>query len=147
MHPIHLQSAIPLERGGKAAPSEAQLKQAAHEFEASLIEQLLKPMQSDPLFGNSSSGSDGDSFSNGLVEGGMDTVSSMSTQALAQAMANQGGLGIAALIIKKVHAEKSESTDSSTQKLLPLRGSATTLHTLEHQNLLPWSDVRRLPQK
>lgn len=144
MHLLPLHTAIPLSKDKKSQDNGPRLKKAAHEFEATLIEQLLKPMQDDPLFGSSSSQSS-DSLSGGLADGGMDTVTSMSTQALAQAMANRGGLGIAAIIMKEVHAQKANTNVTAPVKLSPLRGSTSTLHSLRDKELLPWSSARELP--
>ncbi len=67
-----------------------QLRQAANGFEASFLQELLKPMSEDAMFG-----------ANGESSGSMGTVSSMAAQALADGIAKDGGLGIA----KRVLAE------------------------------------------
>jgi Rod binding domain-containing protein len=72
------------------------LKPAAHEFEASLMEEIVKPMLKDPLF---SSGTDGQSG-----DGSDQTLMSFGAQALAEAISNRGGFGIANKII--AHFEK-----------------------------------------
>lgn len=69
-----------------------QLRQAANEFEANFLQELLKPLSEDAMFG---SGDDGD------TSGSMGTVSSIAAQALADGIAKDGGLGIA----KRVLAE------------------------------------------
>lgn len=75
--------------GNVASP---QLRRAADEFEASFLQELLKPLSEDPMFG---AGSDG------ATAGSMGTVSSIAAQALADGIARDGGLGIA----KRVLAE------------------------------------------
>lgn len=77
------------EQTGKAASP--QLRQAANQFEASFLQELLKPMTEDSLFGSSS----------GAASGSMGTVRSLAAQALADGIAKNGGLGIA----KRVLAE------------------------------------------
>lgn len=83
------------ERGGV----DPRLAPAAHEFEASLMQELLKPMEHDPLF---SSGGGG-----GLMSGdaGVGTWSSLGAQSLAKAISDAGGLGIATKMISEVEAE------------------------------------------
>lgn len=71
----------------KASPA---LRQAANGFEASFLQELLKPMSEDAMFG-----------ANGESSGSMGTVSGMAAQALADGIARDGGLGIA----KRVLAE------------------------------------------
>jgi Rod binding domain-containing protein len=77
------------------------LAPAAHEFEASLMQELLKPMEKDPLF----SGGEGDG--GGLMSGdaGAGTWSSLGAQSLARAISDAGGLGIATKMISEVEAE------------------------------------------
>ncbi len=76
---------------GANAPS-PKLVRAAHEFEGQMMQQLLKPMMSssDPLTGDEEeSGSGG-------------TLGEFATEALGQALSQQGGLGIANEIIKEL---------------------------------------------
>jgi Rod binding domain-containing protein len=79
-----------------------QLRQAANEFEANFLQELLKPLSDDAMFG---SGDDGD------TSGSMGTISSIAAQALADGIAKDGGLGIA----KRVLAELTpvEAAESS----------------------------------
>lgn len=79
------------------------LVSAAHEFEASLIQEFLKPLQQDPLFApDSADGSDPlgnlDSGS-GDDQGSSEVLMSMGSEALAQAISERGGFGIAAQIL------------------------------------------------
>jgi flagellar protein FlgJ len=105
MHPIaYARSAKLQEADTQTAGVDPRLKPAAHAFEASLLQELLKPMQKDPLFSDSS-GQGG-----GLADGGMDTMSSLSTQALARAISDHGGLGLAAEVLQQVQAEKMRET-------------------------------------
>ena len=63
---------------------------AAHEFEASLMQELLKPLQENSLFASAE-----DSAQHGSNE----TLMSFGSQALAKALSEHGGLGIATRIL------------------------------------------------
>jgi flagellar protein FlgJ len=79
------------------------LERSAHEFEASLMAELLKPMQeSDGLTGEDSG--DGGSGSGGPLAG-------FASQSLARAISERGGFGIADRILHQF-----ESGHSSGQK-------------------------------
>lgn len=81
------------------AAASPQLVKAANAFEANFLGELLKPMREDPLFGNGS-GLGGDSLgSDGPSSGSMGTIGSLASEALAQAIARQGGLGIAKMVL------------------------------------------------
>ena len=77
-----------------AGPS-PKLRQAAAEFESSFMQELLKPFKQDPLFAE-------DKDSGGEVGGSLGTIDSMGTQAMADALAKSGGLGIATQILKEM---------------------------------------------
>lgn len=66
------------------------LKSAAHEFEASLMQEFLKPLQQDSLFAPEDS--DGDTGSSGALM-------SFGSEALAKAISERGGFGIATQIL------------------------------------------------
>jgi peptidoglycan hydrolase FlgJ len=81
-----------------SAQQHAKLVDAAQQFEAMLLQEMLKPMQSkegrwDEGEGDKSGG-DGD------------TLSSYGTEAVARAIAKGGGLGIAKQVVQKVWHEK-----------------------------------------
>ena len=98
--------AATIRSGGPAANSSSErgldprLAPAAHEFEASLMKEFLKPLEKDPLFGNGT-GQEGTDGSGG-------TLMSFGTEALAQAISERGGFGIADKII--AHFEKQAET-------------------------------------
>lgn len=77
------------------------LKPAAHEFEAQMLQELLSPLKHDSLFSNSNSGGVG------LASGdaGTGTWSSLGIEALARAISDAGGLGIADKVIHDVEAQ------------------------------------------
>lgn len=96
-----------------AAPS-PQLVKAANAFEANFLGELLKPMREDPLFGNGS-GFGGDSLgSNGPSSGSMGTIGSLASEALAQAIARQGGLGIAKMVLAQLAPVEQTATQLTT---------------------------------
>jgi hypothetical protein len=77
---------------GQSAP-DPRLKAAAHEFEACLMKEFLAPLQHDALFAD---GKDGDS---GEGEGSGSALINFGSEALAKAISERGGFGIAAKII------------------------------------------------
>jgi flagellar protein FlgJ len=85
-----------------SAQQHAKLVDAAQQFEAMLLQQMLKPMQSKESSWDSDagdkSGADGD------------TLSSYGSEAVARAIAKGGGLGIAKQVVQKVWHEKTKSS-------------------------------------
>lgn len=77
--------------GGTAGPPDPRLKPAAHEFEACLMKEFLQPLQKDPLCSEKGTGDDDGGGSNALM--------SFGSEALARAISERGGFGIAAKII------------------------------------------------
>ncbi len=147
MHPIaYARSARLQEPASQPGGIDPRLKPAAHAFEASLIQELLKPMQQDPLFSDSSGESGGGGLSSGMADGGMDTMSSLSAQALARAISDRGGLGIAAEVLKDVQAQKAGEESSVKAEDKKKKAAPVALHKLGEgqSHLLPWSSVRRI---
>jgi Rod binding domain-containing protein len=106
-----------LEGSAHATPS-PQLVKAANAFEANFLGELLKPMREDPLFGNGS-GLGGDGLgSDGPSSGSMGTIASLASEALAQAIAKQGGLGIAKMVL----AQLAPVEESASQTAAVLAG-------------------------
>lgn len=86
------------------------LVHAAHEFEASMMSELLKPLQHDPLF--SEDGSDENS-------GSQSALADFASEALGKALSEHGGFGIAKRILDQIGSKGAEkSTTSSTNTLL-----------------------------
>ena len=73
----------------------AKLKDGAQQFEAMLMQQMLKTAK----FGAAPGDSDDDAGESGGI------VGSYGTEALAKGMANAGGLGLAKQIVRQVMAE------------------------------------------
>lgn len=84
---------------GNALSTEAiqdkKLVAGAHEFEAMLLGEMMKPLK----FGDESSDEDSEG-------GAAATVRSMGTEAMAKAISAGGGLGIAREILTQVRAER-----------------------------------------
>ena len=72
------------------------LVSAAHEFEASLMQELLKPMQQDTWPGSE----EGGDSQNG--SGSSSTLMSFGSEALAKSLSEHGGLGIARTILQRL---------------------------------------------
>lgn len=79
----------------KEAQTRSKLTDAAQQFEAMLLQEMLKPMRLQ-------AGSWGDQEE---TEGASDTISSFGTEAVAKAVSREGGLGIARQVIRQVSAE------------------------------------------
>lgn len=76
--------------------ADPRLKPAAHEFEASLMKEFLTPLQHDALFSDGKDGDDSEDSGSALM--------SFGSQALAQAISERGGFGIATKIIDHFEA-------------------------------------------
>src|ERR1700739_26826 len=101
MNPVSLQGSLTGQE--QNAVQNPKLVSAAHEFEASRRREFLKPLQEDPLFApDSSGGSDplGDLDSgSGDDQGSAGALMSFGSEALAQAISDLGGFGIATQIL------------------------------------------------
>ncbi len=75
----------------------AKLASGAHEFEAMMLQQMMKGLKFGQAPGDGADGEEG-SGANG-------TLQSYGTEALAKAISGQGGFGIARKIIEQVTAE------------------------------------------
>jgi flagellar protein FlgJ len=81
---------------GIEGQKQAKLIDAAQQFEATMLQELLKPMQ----HGQSSWGGEENSD-----DTASDTISSFGTEAIAKAISKGGGFGIAKQIVSKVTLE------------------------------------------
>lgn len=89
-------------KGAPAAPS-PRLINAAHEFEAQMMKELLKPLtDSDGL-----TGEDGDA---GMGSAG--ALGEFASEALGRAISDQGGLGIASHIVQSLAHRSANRSDS-----------------------------------
>ncbi len=95
-----------------AAAKQAKLVQAAQQFEAMLLQQMLKPMRSgQDSWGGDSGGSLDSSGNSGSSDSSMDTISSFGTEAVATAISKGGGFGIARQVIRQVTLEHQRNTE------------------------------------
>ena len=78
--------------GGGAGGMDPRLKPAAHEFEACLMKEFIAPLQKDPLFDGDQGGDDAEGSNNALM--------SFGSEALARAISERGGFGIANRILE-----------------------------------------------
>jgi Rod binding domain-containing protein len=112
-----MQSVAAITRAGGAADQatpQPRLVRAAHEFEAQMMNELMKPM----THGSSLTGEDDDSDS-GSGSGSGGALGEFATEAMGKALSEHGGFGIASSIIK-------ELSHSGNQKgVVPVTG---TLH-------------------
>jgi len=83
----------------------AKLVDAAQQFEASMLQELLKPMQT----GQSSWGGEEKSD-----DSASDTISSFGTEEIAKAISKGGGFGIAKQIVSKVTLEHQQNSEKKT---------------------------------
>lgn len=92
--------------------NQARLADAAQQFEGMLLQEMLKPMRTGD---NDGAWSSDDRTS----EGGEDTINSFGVEAIANAIAKGGGLGIARTVIQQVTAEHNKpQTKTSTHAVL-----------------------------
>lgn len=117
-----LPASIAPSAGPQGAPPsgglDPRLKPAAHEFEASLMKELLEPMEHDPLFEKDNDSADGSG--NALM--------SFGTEALAKAISDRGGFGIAAKILAQFeHGGTAGTGDEGEHEKIP--GKDTGLST------------------
>ena len=89
---------------GTASTPSPRLVNAAHEFEAQLMGELLKPMSKSL----SMNGDDDDSDS-----GSTNAMGTYATEALARAISNKGGLGIADHIVHSLSSTGNVKTTMS----------------------------------
>lgn len=102
-------STIPVPNGAAASGRvDPRLRPAAREFEASMMKELLEPMQHDALFGDEDGASS---------DGGMDTLASLRTQSLAEAISNHGGFGIASRILEQIGQSQASSGAQSQSEI------------------------------
>ena len=104
-------AALAISSAGAPQQNLKKLSQAAQQFEALLLNNLLRPLEQSfsalPGTGQDS---------------GSDSFSSLGTEALSTALSHQGGVGIAQLIVRKMLEQKGLSGSikgADTTKVLP----------------------------
>jgi len=94
------------------ATKQAKLVQAAQQFEAMLLQEMLKPMRSgQDSWGGDGGGSLDSSGGSDNSDGSMDTISSFGTEAVAAAISKGGGFGIAKQVIRQVTLEHQQDAE------------------------------------
>lgn len=88
------------------------LKSAAHEFEASLMQEFLKPLQHDSLF--SPDKSDGSSSDSDDDQGSSGALMSFGSEAMAKAISERGGFGIATKILDHFKTESKTANPANS---------------------------------
>jgi flagellar protein FlgJ len=96
-----------LQVGPIDGPKQAKLVDAAQQFEATMLQELLKPMQR----GQDSWGGELKSDDSACDT---DTISSFGTEAIAKAISKGGGFGIAKQIVSKVTLEHQRDSEKKT---------------------------------
>ena len=84
---------------------QAKLVDAAQQFEATMLQELLKPMQ----HGQSSWGDEEKSD-----DSASDTMSSFGTESIAKAISKGGGFGIARSVVKQITQEHQRHSEKKT---------------------------------
>ncbi|MFZ0692140.1 MAG: hypothetical protein WBD98_13880 [Acidobacteriaceae bacterium] len=90
----------PVSGSAAGQTGDPRLKPAAHAFEACLMKEFLEPLQKDPLFDDAK---DGDT-----AEGSGNALMSFGSEALARAISDRGGFGIARKIIGELETRGPE---------------------------------------
>lgn len=102
---------------GSMSPDSPKLKSAAHEFEASLLQELLKPLQEDPLFAPDKDAGAGGSTDAADDQGSDGSLMSFGSEALAKAISERGGFGIATKILNHFRTVEKIATELNSRKL------------------------------
>lgn len=97
---------------------QAKLTDAAQQFEAMLMQEMLKPMQA---------GQDGWGGEEKNDDPSADTISSFGTEAVAKAIAKGGGLGIARQVVRQVTLEHQRAAEKNQPGTKVWHSSADTL--------------------
>jgi hypothetical protein len=111
----HLPSSLAENRSISA--DSPKLKSAAHEFEASLFQELLKPLQEDPLFTSDGSGISGGSADESDDQNSSNALMNFGSEAMAKAISERGGFGIATKILNHFRTLEKATSAASAGKL------------------------------
>jgi Rod binding domain-containing protein len=117
----------------QSATPNPKLVRAAHEFEAQMMKELLKPMAGgDPLTGND----DGSDPELGSGSGSGGALADFASEALGQALSQRGGFGIADRIVKdltRVNSRHSMGNGAGTvtEKVTATQHGDTVMRTLK----------------
>jgi Rod binding domain-containing protein len=96
---------------GASATPQPRLVKAAHEFEAQMMKELMKPLNHGSSLTGADAGEDDDSGSGGAL-------GEFASEALGRALSEQGGFGIASSIVKQLsHGGNQNGTAQVTGNL------------------------------
>lgn len=90
-----------------ATPQNPRLVSAAHQFEASLMAEVMKPLQEDSLFSE-----DSDGQSNAVGGGSGNALSGFASESLGRSLSEHGGFGIARQILSRLGGQDRPSSAS-----------------------------------
>ena len=110
MNSVHFSG---LEAAPETSPSNPKLQSAAHEFEASLMKEFLKPLQHDSLFAEEASDDED------VTTGSAEALMSYGAEAMAKAISERGGFGIAQKILD--HFKATDDRGQSGAKMGDVR--------------------------
>jgi hypothetical protein len=98
---------------GETQQQNPRLVSAAHEFEASLMKEFLKPLQHDSLF------AEGDKKDDDEPTGSAETLMSYGAEAMAKSLSEHGGFGIAQEILdhfqKSTHPSQADTNSGAVR--------------------------------
>jgi Rod binding domain-containing protein len=103
MNRVDLSQAAAAATAATATQPNPRLVSAAHEFEASLMKEFLKPLQHDSLFSEDSAQGDDDSG------GSHSALMDFGSEAMAKAISERGGFGIARKILNDLQVSGDHS--------------------------------------
>ncbi len=109
MAPLAGVGAIGNPGAGAGTGIDPRLKPAAHEFEACLMKEFLEPLQKDALFEDGENGAAGS-------DGSGNALMSFGSEALARAISDRGGFGIATKIIGHLEGKSSNGSVSTADE-------------------------------
>jgi peptidoglycan hydrolase FlgJ len=90
---------------GLDVQKQAKLTDAAQQFEAMMLQEMLKPMRKEQSSWGDDESSEDDSAS--------DTISSFGAEAFAKAISKEGGFGIAKKVISQVNMEHQKHSEKN----------------------------------
>jgi Rod binding domain-containing protein len=102
-----------MDASASARARTAKLADGAHQFEAMMLEEMLKPLkfgESPDAAGGTDDGAEGGTGANGTIQG-------YGTEALAKAISNGGGFGLARQIIRQVTQEDGRKQSPAVSKV------------------------------
>jgi len=126
---------------GHAAAPDPKLVRAAHEFEAQMMKELLKPLnESDGLMGEDGSGG---GFDLGSGSGSGGALADFASEALGQALSERRGFGVADKIVRELSAgrgRREAGPGTGPGRADGHRGATGEVTSLSHGNTVMRAD-------